>query len=153
MSNEKKSEDTFKAWTDGLMEGFSQLSRKVGTFMDDMFQGEGDISEFPVHADLYVDGDQLVFEFELPGVKKEDTHLYIHEGVLTVKGVKQIPAGTEDLTFLKRERKYGTFMRSFPLPPEAATDNIKAKYEAGVLTARLPWKGQTSKEEKNVDIE
>lgn len=152
--SEQKNDDTLKNFTDGLMDNLSSFGKKVGGFMDDVLSGDGfNLSgEFTPRSDVYFTGDQYVVELELPGVKKEETHLHIHEGVLTVKGIKRMHDDAENFSYEKRERKFGDFLLNFTLPTDVEMENIKAKYEGGILTIRLPWAGGSKKQEQDVEI-
>ncbi|MEL6252010.1 MAG: Hsp20/alpha crystallin family protein [Bacteroidota bacterium] len=152
--SEQKNDDTLKNFTDGLMDNLSSFSKKVGGFMEDVFSGEGfgESGEFTPRSDVFFTTDQYVVEVELPGVKKEETNLHIHEGVLTVKGVKRMHDDAENFDYTKRERRYGTFFLNFTLPLDVEMENIKAKYDGGVLTIRLPWAGGKKKNDKDIEI-
>ena len=153
MSTDRKSEDTFKNFTDGFMDSVSELGKKMGNFMDEMFSGDGgEDGVLRIRSDVYYRDKEYVIELELAGVKKEETHLYIHEGVLTVKGVKNPSEGFENFSYQKRERRFGSFIKNFPLPLDVEMENIKAKYDAGLLIIRLPWSGKTKDEGSEVEI-
>lgn len=149
MSQENKSEDVFQ----NLKDGFSEFGKKVGTLMDEVFSGEGAEGEFKIRADVYQTKDQYVIELELPSVKKEEVSIQVHEGELIVKGEKKAVEGASGFTYYRQERSYGSFFRSFALPLNAELDNIKAKYEAGVLTIRFPRVPFPEEGTSNIDIE
>ncbi|MDW3645643.1 MAG: Hsp20/alpha crystallin family protein [Bacteroidia bacterium] len=152
--SEQQNDDTLKNFTDGLMDNLSSFGKKVGGFVEDVFNGEGfsESGEFTPRSDVYFTTDQYIVEVELPGVKKEETNLHIHEGVLTVKGIKRMHDDAENFTYTKRERRFGSFLINFTLPLDVEMENIKAKYEAGILTIRLPWAGGKKKNEKDIEI-
>ncbi|MEL6674300.1 MAG: Hsp20/alpha crystallin family protein [Bacteroidota bacterium] len=154
MSDNRSGEDTFKNITDGLFDSVSQFGKKVGNFMDDMFSGEGmDDGEVKIKADVYYTENQFVIAMEMAGVKKEETSLQIIDGVLSIKGIKKEPEGYETFSFHKQERRFGSFIRTFPLPLDIEMENIKAKYEAGILIVRFPWKGKPASDDQGINIE
>ena len=152
--SERGNDDSLKNFTDGLMDNLSQIGKKVGGFVEDVMSGEGlgGDGEFRPKADVYFTDDQYVLELELPGVKKEETHLHIHEGVLTVKGIKRVHEEAQSYTYTKQERRFGNFILNFTLPQGVEMANIKAKYEGGILTIRLPWVGGKKKNEQDIEI-
>jgi len=152
--SEQGKDDSIKNFTDGLMDNLSSLGKKVGGFMDDVLSGDGFgvDGEFNPKCDVYYTEDQYVFELELPGVKKEETHLHIHEGVLTIKGIKRQDEQATTYNYVKQVRRFGNFILNFSLPLDVEMANIKAKYEAGILTIRLPWAGGTKKTEQDIEI-
>lgn len=100
--------------------------------MDGMFASD-ESGELSTPVDAYYAPAQFVIEVELPGVLKEDVSLQIIDQVLSLKGVKKMPAGTEAYDFVGRERRYGAFIRTLELPTDIDLAQIKAKYEHGVL--------------------
>lgn len=150
MMNENKPEDFFQSFK----EGFSELQKKVGGFMDDVFSGEGSGAELRVRTDVYLTRDQYVIELEIPGVKKEDVSIQIHDGILNVKGTKFPVQGSENNVYEKQERQYGSFLKSFTLPVSAVIEEVKAKYEMGLLYIRFPRNtGEETEDSSKINIE
>ena len=88
--------------------------------------------------DLHQDKEALFVHVELPGMKKEDVTLSLHEGVLTLSGERR-PAQADDLkTTVRNERFFGRFERSVTLPTPADSARVSAAYENGILTVTLP---------------
>ncbi|MEM7367980.1 MAG: Hsp20/alpha crystallin family protein [Bacteroidota bacterium] len=150
MSNENRPDDMFQ----NLKDGFSDFGKKVSSFMDDVLGSEGSGSEVQVRSDVYTEKGLYTIELELPGVNKQDVNIQIHEGVLSVKGQKEFPTGVENRNYDKKERQFGSFFRTFNLPLDVELDNIKAKYESGVLTIKLNRPhAANSEDESDVTIE
>ncbi|MEZ4830026.1 MAG: Hsp20/alpha crystallin family protein [Bacteroidia bacterium] len=148
MMNENRSDDFFQSFK----EGFSEFQKKVGGFMDEVFSGEG--TELKVRTDVYLTRDQYVIELEIPGVKKEDVSIQIHDGILNVKGTKYPVEGAEKYVYEKQERLYGSFLKSFTLPVSAVIEEVKAKYEMGLLYIRFPRNtGEEAEDDTNINIE
>ena len=86
-------------------------------------------------------GSNYVVETELPGFDKKDIDIDIENGYLTVRAEhKEEREHKEDGKYLRRERQYGSFMRSFDLS-EIDESGIKASYQNGLLTLTMPKKG------------
>ena len=89
------------------------------------------------HTDLYEDRDQLVVKTELPGVNEKDLEVTLEGDVLTIKAEKKEEV-TEDATHHTKERYYGKYIRSMPLPSHVNGDEISATFDNGVLELRIP---------------
>ena len=89
---------------------------------------------------------------ELPGVKKEDVHVSVEAGVLTLRGERKHEQEHKDERFHRVESMYGTFMRRFALPDDAAAEGIEASYKDGLLTVKLPKVAEKPPEAKRVTI-
>ena len=76
--------------------------------------------------------------FELPGLKKEDVQIDVHNNVLTVSGETKIDETKEHDGYAVRERRFGRFSRSIPVPQGIKEEEIKASLENGVLTVTFP---------------
>ncbi len=75
---------------------------------------------------------------EFPGVSKEDIHLDVMDGVLILRGEKKREVEEESNGCRFSERSYGSFERSFRLPPETNVDEIHAELTKGILTVTIP---------------
>jgi len=86
--------------------------------------------------DAYRTGDEFVVMFDLPGVNPDAIDVDVERNVLTVKAERRPHAGN-DVEMQVSERPLGVFSRQLFLGESLDTDNIKASYEAGVLTLRI----------------
>ncbi|KAK0476499.1 HSP20-like chaperone [Armillaria novae-zelandiae] len=76
--------------------------------------------------------------FELPGLKKEDVQIDVHDGRLTISGEVKTSSEHEEEGYAVRERKYGKFSRMLRLPQGVKEEEIKASFENGLLTVTFP---------------
>ena len=83
--------------------------------------------------DLYESGDNVVAVVELPGMRKEDIDISLHDGMLTISGES---TGGEKAQ--RTERYVGTFRRSIALPTRVDADKVTATYQDGILKVTLP---------------
>lgn len=83
---------------------------------------------------------------ELPGVAEDDIHLTVHDGVVTVKGEKRTEREEKGDTWYFSERQFGSFARSFRLPPDADEAGVAASLKDGVLTVTVPKKAPSAPE-------
>lgn len=94
-------------------------------------------------VDIFENGDNLVLEVELPGMKRDDFELSFENNVLSLKGERKFEKKDEGDNYHRVERAYGSFTRSFTLPPTVTADGAKADFENGVLRIRLPRREET----------
>ncbi|HEX4122085.1 MAG TPA: Hsp20/alpha crystallin family protein [Verrucomicrobiae bacterium] len=92
---------------------------------------------FPA-VDIYEDNDRLSVRAELPGMKKEDIEISLHEGFLTLSGERKAEEKREGAETYRSERWLGRFHRTISLPCAVVPDQIKATYTDGVLTVSMP---------------
>ena len=138
--------NVFDDWFDdfGLEKEMRDLNRKIygRRASREMLT---DVREHEDHYDL---------EIDLPGFKKEDLTVELNNGYLTVtanKGHDQEEKNKEG-KIIRQERYSGTMSRSFYVGEEITNEEIKAKYEGGVLTVSLPKKDQTKQIENKSQI-
>jgi HSP20 family protein len=91
----------------------------------------------------YDDGDYLVVEAQLPGMRPEDIDVSIEQGMLTIQGKTQEQPGHEERTYLSHEYQIGSFSRSVRLPDAIDADGVEATYDHGVLHLTLPKAART----------
>ncbi len=93
---------------------------------------------FAPAVDVSETEDRYTLTAELPGTKREDVRIEIHEGTLTLRGEKRSTREQKSEHRRHVERSFGAFSRSFSLPPSADTEHIDARFEDGVLTIEIP---------------
>jgi HSP20 family protein len=100
--------------------------------------------------DVYEDKDSFIVKAELPGMKKEDIEVSLHDGSLSISGERKTESRREDSEVYRAERFFGRFQRTVSLPTTVAADKVKAAYNDGILTITLP-KTEESKPRK-IDV-
>ena len=88
--------------------------------------------------DVYEDKDNVFVRVELPGMRKEDINLSLHDGSLSISGERKSEEKFKDAEVYRSERFYGRFQRTVTLPTTVAADKVKAQYTEGILTVTLP---------------
>jgi HSP20 family protein len=87
--------------------------------------------------DVSDDKDTLVVKVELPGLKKEDINLSLHDGVLTISGERKHEGQKKEGGTFRSERYFGKFHRSVTLPTPVDSTKVNASYKDGILTVEL----------------
>ena len=105
-------------------------------------------------TDIRDAGDKFVLEAELPGFDKEDIHLDLKDGILTIAAEHKESADQKDDkgNYIRRERRYGSFSRSFDVTG-IDENGITAAYKNGVLELSLPKAVPVVPEAKRISIE
>ncbi len=88
-------------------------------------------------VDIFENKNEIVLEAELPGMSAEDVRISIENNVLTLHGERKFEKKDESDNFHRVERSYGSFTRSFTLPPTVSNENANAEFENGVLRLTL----------------
>jgi HSP20 family protein len=88
--------------------------------------------------DVHEDKDSFSVRVELPGMKREDIEVSLHDGALVISGERQSEKISEGTEVHRQERFYGKFSRALTLPAAVAGDKVKAQYKDGILTVTLP---------------
>jgi HSP20 family protein len=141
--------------------GFYDPQSEVHRLFDEMFgnvgrasgrqQGAQPMQWAPTLDVLHEDGDLLI-RAELPGVKREDVEITLHERVLTISGERRAEEQGEGSGYYVRERRHGTFRRSLVLPHDVEEGEISARFEDGVLEVRVPG-GAAERAPKRIQIQ
>ena len=123
---------------------FDDLER---AFFSDRSLGE-------LKTDIKDTGDSYTLEADLPGFKKEDIHVDVKDNTLSITAERhsEFEQKEKKNSFLRCERSFGSYSRSFDLSGVKA-DEIKAKYENGVLKLTMPKKENTLSEARHLEIE
>ncbi len=100
--------------------------------------------------DMSEDKDNLYVRIELPGMRKEDINLSLHDGCLSISGERQHEDKHKEAEVYRTERFYGRFQRTVSLPVDVQADKVKAHYQDGVLSVTLP-KAEEAKP-KHIDV-
>jgi HSP20 family protein len=88
--------------------------------------------------DLYQSNDNVVAVAELPGMRKEDIEISLHDGTLTISGERKRESGGNGENAERTERYIGRFRRSIALPTRVDAGKVRATYRDGILTVTLP---------------
>ncbi|XMB72337.1 Hsp20/alpha crystallin family protein [Mycoplasmatota bacterium WC30] len=90
---------------------------------------------------------------DVPGFGKEDIKITLDKGYLTIEAKKEAIKEQEEKHFIRRERFTGVCARSFYVGEDITEEDIKAKYEKGILNLFIPKEGTNVKETKYIDID
>ena len=128
------------------------LYRSFDNFARDFF-GSSNASLPAFRTDIQDKGESYLLEADLPGFNKEDITLDLKDNILTISATHQEQSEDKDEkgTYLRRERRYGSFQRSFDVTGIDAAA-ITAAYENGVLKLNLPKEQPTVPPTRRIEI-
>ena len=112
------------------------------SFIPTLLTADGGRESFS--ADLYDKDDTFVIKASLPGMKAEEVKIDATANGVTISGEYKRDEEVKKESYIRRERRYGNFYRSFALPVEIDPAKTEASFENGVLTVTLP-KGERAK--------
>ena len=129
-------------WNLSPFEQMASLREEINRLFDSPF-GEGTragefFNGWAPALDLREDKENLVATVELPGMKKENLDVSVHDGVLSISGERTRADRSEEGGTYRRERCFGRFHRALALPKPVKVDAIRATYQDGILTVTLP---------------
>jgi HSP20 family protein len=146
-------------WTDPFRE-FAQLQDRINRVFSESYGRNAGADEglmtsgaWVPPVDIYQNGEhEVVLKAELPDMTREDIDITVDNGTLTIRGEKKFIPEVKEEQFHRIERRYGTFTRSFSLPPTVDTTKVVADYKNGVLTVRLPLREEAKPRQIKVDV-
>ncbi len=122
---------------DRLFDSFFPTSRESS-------DGSESQASWAPRTDLIETEDAYHIRLDLPGVTKDDVKINLHDNTLSVSGKRDAEAEDESAEFVRVERTFGHFYRSFSLPRTINAEGISASFNNGVLTVAVP-KSEESK--------
>ncbi len=135
-----------RAWS-SLAEGWRELWSRSGGALT-RFRGDREEDDFPawdviprwgmLAGDVYENDREIVVRLEAPGLDKDNFELAVEGMTLRISGEKAHEREENAAHYYLRERAYGRFERTLPLPEEVDVNRARANYKNGVLTVRLP---------------
>lgn len=109
---------------------------------------------FAPRVDIKDADDHFEITAELPGIAKEDIHVHVNEGILTLEAEStQEDKEEKEGKIIRQERRYGKFMRSFNLGSEVHEEDINASFKDGVLTLKAPKMVEKEPVRRRIEIE
>jgi HSP20 family protein len=102
------------------------------------------VAEWSPRVDILEDENEFTVKAELPEMKREDVKVTVEDRVLTIAGERKQEKEEKNKRFHRVEREYGSFIRSFTLPANAADEKVSADFKDGLLKVHLPKQAKTS---------
>jgi HSP20 family protein len=136
---------------------FSTLQDRMNRLFHDSYGSEGredalTTTGFAPKADVYEDEHNITLKIEVPGVDEKDIDVRVENNTLTVHGERKFENEEKEENYLRVERSYGSFTRSFTLPSTLDTANVTADYDKGVLKIKLAKRAEAKPKQIKINV-
>ena len=132
------------------------LQDEVNRLFEDNFtrdrSGHADLATWAPPVDIYETENELVVKAELPDFQDKDIDVRITNNTLTIRGERKFEKDVKEDNYLRIERAYGSFMRSFSLPNTVSSENIRADYRNGVLTLHMAKREESKPKQIKISV-
>jgi HSP20 family protein len=135
--------------------GVSTLQEQINRLFNDAFErteGESNLTAWAPAVDIAENEHGLTVKADLPGVDGKDLDIRVENNVLTIRGERKFEKKVNEDNYLRVERAYGSFSRSFSLANTVNPEGIKADYQNGVLTLAIPKREEAKPKQIKVNV-
>lgn len=134
--------------------GFERMQRKMNEIVGELEKGINfETGAFMPRVDITESDTKIYVHAELPGISKEDVKISVNEDrLLTIKGEKKVDDTVREKNFIRTERSFGSFMRTFLLPENVDINAVEAKYDNGILELTIKKVEPHKPEEFEIEI-
>jgi HSP20 family protein len=135
--------------------GASTLQEQVNRLFSEVLDRPGEESSLTSWApavDIYETEHELVVKADLPDVDAKDLDIRVENNILTIRGERKFEKKVSEENYLRVERAYGAFSRSFSLANTVNSEAIKADYQNGVLTLTVPKREEAKPKQIKVNV-
>jgi HSP20 family protein len=134
---------------------FSSFEEQVNRLFETSFMANADnsaLTRWAPAVDIYETENELVIKADLPNVAEKDIDVRVENNLLTIRGERKFEESVKEENYLRVERAYGSFSRSFSLPHTVNTETIQAAYKDGVLTVELPKRAESKPKQVKINV-
>ena len=134
---------------------FATLQDRLNRLFQNSFGESQDsltTSSFSPAVDVYEDEHAVNLKIEVPGIDEEDLDIRVENNILTIRGERKFEKKVDEKNYLRVERSYGSFARSFSLANTVNSEAIKADYKDGVLTLTIPKREEAKPKQIKVSV-
>ncbi len=136
--------------------GVSTLQDQINRLFNgalDRTSDEANLTAWAPAVDIYETEHELVVKADIPEIKPEDLDIRVENNILTIRGERKFEKKVNEDSYLRVERSYGSFSRSFSLANTVNAEAIKADYKNGVLTLSIPKREEAKPKQIKVNVE
>jgi len=132
----------------------SGLESQVSRLFNELFDRsqESNLTSWAPAVDIFENEHELVVKADLPDVKPEELDIRVENNILTIRGERKFEKKVDEKNYLRLERSYGSFARSFALANTVNSEAIKADYKDGVLTLTIPKREEAKPKQIKVSV-
>jgi len=135
--------------------GLGSLDSQFSRVLNDFFgraNTESNLTTWAPAVDIFETEHELVVKADLPDVKPEDLDIRVENNILTIRGERKFEKKVDQNNYLRVERAYGSFSRSFSLSNTVNAEAIKADYQNGVITLTIPKREEAKPKQIKVTV-
>src|ERR1700722_2526335 len=135
--------------------GAAALQEQVSRLFDSVLERSGEesnLSSWAPAVDIYETEHELVVKADLPEIDPKDLDIRVENNILTIRGERKFEKKVNEDNYLRVERAYGSFSRSFSLANTVNAEAIKADYQNGVLTLTIPKREEAKPKQIKVNV-
>jgi HSP20 family protein len=135
--------------------GVTTLQEQINRLFSDTFDRtseESNLTSWAPAVDIFETEHELVVKADLPEIDPKDLDIRVENNILTIRGERNFEKKVDENNYLRVERAYGAFARSFSLANSVNADAIKADYQNGVLTLSIPKREEAKPKQIKVNV-
>ena len=134
--------------------GGSGLESQVNRMFNELLgrSQESNLTSWAPAVDIFENEHELIVKADLPDVKPEELDIRVENNILTIRGERKFEKKVDEKNYLRVERSYGSFARSFSLSNTVNSEAIKADYKDGVLTLTVPKREEAKPKQIKVNV-
>jgi len=135
--------------------GVTTLQDQINRLFGDAFERQGEESNLTSWApavDIFETEHELVVKADLPEIDPKELDIRVENNILTIRGERKFESKVSQDKYLRVERAYGSFSRSFSLANTVNSEAIKADYQNGVLTLTVPKREEAKPKQIKVNV-
>ena len=136
--------------------GATTLQDQINRLLNEAFDrtsDEANLTTWAPAVDIYETEHELVVKADIPEIKPEELDIRVENNILTIRGERKFEKEVNENNYLRVERSYGSFSRSFSLANTVNAEAIKADYKNGVLTLSIPKREEAKPKQIKVNVE
>jgi HSP20 family protein len=136
--------------------GLTTLQDQVNRLFEGNFtrdrSGHADLATWAPPVDIYETENELVVKADLPDLQEKDIDVRVENNTLTIRGERKFEKDVNEDNYLRVERAYGPFTRSFSLPNTVNSEDIHAEYRNGVLTLHMAKREESKPKQIKISV-
>jgi HSP20 family protein len=135
--------------------GASSLQDQINRLFNDVFERpaeESNLTSWAPAVDIFETEHELVVKADLPDIDPKGLDIRVENNILSIRGERKFESKVSQDKYLRVERAYGSFSRSFSLASTVNSEAIKADYQNGVLTLTVPKREEAKPKQIKVNV-
>src|SRR5437588_10512324 len=136
--------------------GVTSLQDQVNRLLEDTLtrgrSGQADLATWAPAVDIYETESELVVKADLPDLEEKDIDVRIENNSLTIRGERKFEKDVNEDNYLRVERAYGPFTRSFSLPNTVSSESVRAEYRNGVLSLHMAKREESKPKQIKISV-